>query len=361
MNTENTVNIIGGGTGEKRIQWIDILRAFAICCVILTHTTERVYQLNVSAMLTYSVQRQIFSISLFTIGRLGVPIFFFITGYLLLDRSYDEKNCVKFYKRNLIGLLITTEIWVIIYNCFNMWFKGSECDVFTLLKNMTFLKNTDMSHMWYMPVILGIYLLLPFVANALQNSGARFQKIIFIIAFSYLFVVPEVNVIFQSLNIESLNALLDVSFVGGAYGLCVVMGYFSKKNYFEKKPIVIWWILTIVGYFATVILQLFAYKNQVGYNVWYNNATLVMCAYGIFELSKHYQIPSNRIVSNLSLCSFGIFLVHNPINMVLLQNLTLERYSIKLLIAFIITLIVSWAVVAIFPRKKMISKLLFYK
>ena len=140
--------------------------------------------MNVSAMLTYSVQRQIFSISLFTIGRLGVPIFFFITGYLLLDRSYDEKNCVKFYKRNLIGLLITTEIWVIIYNCFNMWFKGSECDVFTLLKNMTFLKNTDMSHMWYMPVILGIYLLLPFVANALQNSGARFQKIIFIIAFS---------------------------------------------------------------------------------------------------------------------------------------------------------------------------------
>ena len=260
MNTENTVNKIGRDIGEKRIQWIDVLRAFAICCVVLIHTTERVYQLNVSVLLTYSMQRQILAISLFTIGRLGVPIFFFITGYLLLDRSYDEKSCVKFYKRNLIGLLITTEIWIIIYNCFNMWFKGSECGVFTLL-NMMFLKNTDMSHMWYMPVILGIYLLLPFVANALQYTDARFQKIIFIIAFFHLFVVPEVNVIFQSLNIGSLNALLDVSFVGGAYGLCVIMGYFSKKDYFDKIPIMIWWILTATGYFATVILQLFAYKN----------------------------------------------------------------------------------------------------
>ena len=62
---------------RKQYFTLDLLRVFAILCVILVHTTERVYQINLEAMPFYTVQRQWFALTLFTIGRMGVPIFLF--------------------------------------------------------------------------------------------------------------------------------------------------------------------------------------------------------------------------------------------------------------------------------------------
>lgn len=55
----------------------------------------------------------------FTIGRLGVPLFLFLSGFLLLQKQInDEKDIFTFYKKNLISLVIANSIWVIIYNIF---------------------------------------------------------------------------------------------------------------------------------------------------------------------------------------------------------------------------------------------------
>ena len=84
---------------HKKYFSLDFLRAFAILCVILVHTTERVYQINLDAMPVYSLQRQIFALTLFTIGRMGVPIFLFLTGYLFLNRHYTKEYTTIFYNR----------------------------------------------------------------------------------------------------------------------------------------------------------------------------------------------------------------------------------------------------------------------
>lgn len=67
----------------KRIIFLDYIRSFAILCVLLMHTTERVYTLNAMTLAQESMHSRIFSVSLFTVGRLGVPIFFFLTGFLM--------------------------------------------------------------------------------------------------------------------------------------------------------------------------------------------------------------------------------------------------------------------------------------
>ena len=156
---------------HKKYFSLDLLRAFAILCVILVHTTERVYQFNLEAMPFYTLQRQWFALTLFTIGRMGVPIFLFLTGYLFLGRRFDEEYTALFYKRNLLGLLITVEIWIILYHAFNAWFYQIPFNLNELLRNMLFLKATNMSHMWYIPAILGIYLFIPFVSRALSLWG----------------------------------------------------------------------------------------------------------------------------------------------------------------------------------------------
>ena len=67
---------------KERIQKFDIARTFAILCVVLCHSVEAAYS-NVAYKQLSNIS-QIFRIVFFTLGRLGVPIFLFLTGALIL-------------------------------------------------------------------------------------------------------------------------------------------------------------------------------------------------------------------------------------------------------------------------------------
>lgn len=136
----------------KRIIWIDVLRSFAIFCVVLPHTTERVYQFGIEVFQGYDTLRKIFSISLFTLGRVGVPIFF--------------------------------------------------------------LKSVPMSHMWYMPVILGIYLMVPWLSNALSHISLKHLLIPYGIAVFYMWLIPTFNVILRAMGWYELASLPDLTLGG---------------------------------------------------------------------------------------------------------------------------------------------------
>lgn len=68
---------------KKRILWLDYVRVIAISCVLITHTTERIYTLNAMTLAQESVYSRILSVFMFTVGRLGVPLFLFLTGFLM--------------------------------------------------------------------------------------------------------------------------------------------------------------------------------------------------------------------------------------------------------------------------------------
>ena len=84
---------------SQRYYWLDYCRSLAILFVIVVHTTESVYFFNQVSFENYSSSRHVLMFTLFTLGRLGVPLFLFITGYLLLDRQYDYTYSQKFYKK----------------------------------------------------------------------------------------------------------------------------------------------------------------------------------------------------------------------------------------------------------------------
>jgi len=73
---------------KKRIESLDLLRSLAIISVVICHSTETGFQLYDSSV-NFSVMGRIAGLCLYTIGRIGVPIFFFLTGFLLLDRDYS--------------------------------------------------------------------------------------------------------------------------------------------------------------------------------------------------------------------------------------------------------------------------------
>ncbi len=85
-------NVTENKSPRNRIEWLDFARMIAIILVVLCHAVENVYALKLDYISSISVQSKIFVFTAFTLGRIGVPFFLMISGYLLLDRAYDTQK-----------------------------------------------------------------------------------------------------------------------------------------------------------------------------------------------------------------------------------------------------------------------------
>ena len=83
----------------KRQNNLDIARSFAIVAVILCHSVEYAYSVAMQDWKNLQGVDQIFRSLTFTIGRLGVPIFLLLTGFLLLNKIIkNPEDIMNFYK-----------------------------------------------------------------------------------------------------------------------------------------------------------------------------------------------------------------------------------------------------------------------
>ena len=90
---------------KKRIFYFDEIRALAILFVILCHTTTIYHPFN------YSFSPLAIPSILNMLGWVGVPLFFMISGALLLNREYEINF---FLKSKLLRIFIPFVFWIII-------------------------------------------------------------------------------------------------------------------------------------------------------------------------------------------------------------------------------------------------------
>lgn len=90
---------------QKKEYNFDLIRTFAILSVVFCHSIESVYYIFQDRAILYqniSVFSKIFDLTGITIGRLGVPMFLFLTGALLGSKTFNNNGDIKkFYKKNL--------------------------------------------------------------------------------------------------------------------------------------------------------------------------------------------------------------------------------------------------------------------
>lgn len=311
------------GNQMKRIDGIDAIRCTAVICVILCHVVVGdIYEFNIEYMNALTLCSRLFAFCIFTIGRLGVPLFLLMTGYLMLDREYDEHSCMNFWKNKWFGLLIALECWIVIYHCFICWFYNQDIVIETVIKEMLFLKPLSMNHTWYMPMILGMYLLLPIISNALIKVNSKTILFPYIIVFISAFIVPTLNVFARANGRDIGSSIISDGFTGGEYGVYIITGYLLKRGILKKIHSVKIGIICGISYVLSVVTQLYAYSHGVIYNIWYDNAFLIICGICVFELFLRIKkVPLKKYCSLIANYSFAIYLVHNPI------NLLMKRYS----------------------------------
>ena len=264
----------------------------------------------------------IFAVLGFTFGRLGVPMFLFLTGYLLLARNYDDNDCKKFWKKNWLGMLITTEVWIVIYDVFLRVIHAQSWHTMGTIKDMLFMTQVHMGHMWYMPMIIGIYVCIPFISNALHAIRAKTLQFPVLVLSFYAFGIPVWQVVNKAMNFTDITSVLDFGFSGGVYGLYIILGFLLNKGILKK--ITTKCLVSATGFFyvLTVFLQIFSYSAGITYNVWYNCGLLLLCCLCLFELFSRFNcFYGQKAWTWISKNSFGMYLVHFPMIILLKEPL----------------------------------------
>lgn len=288
---------------KKRLFNLDLIRTFGLLFIIFNHALNTVWDAtNYSYWLDTTIFEKIFILIGYSICRLGVPLFLMITGSLILNKNFESKEDITyFYKNNLFNLVIVIMIWNIIYYVFNIFYYNNQFSIKELLYVLLFMKTSPMPHMWYMSMIIGMYLALPYVSVIVKKFDFKtiLVPIATIITFFYLIPNFKTLLIFLEFKGTNIKTILDLNFFGGTYGIYIILGYYVyNQKIFQKIQTRYLVIGVILGLAISCIFQMIGYMSHSSYIIYYNFIGILLSGTLLFEMLRRKEKCLNKHLEN---------------------------------------------------------------
>ena len=286
---------------SNRIYWLDVARAIAILFVVFTHIHEQI-----------GVDSYIIQAIFYDIDRLGVPLFFMLSGALVLPKIVNINMWVFYRKRipQFIFLLffysfLTTFIQKAFSNI-PIWQSLKESLVFT---NGIYPANTGGAHhLWFMYTIIELYLIAPFLGKLLERLSNR--EILFFLVIS-IFLTQFKDSLIGGFSIEvDFIQRLGSDFLGGHLNFFVI-GYLLIYRRIN---------LSLLSSLALLLLPILfsllreLHKSEfIGVFHWYSSSlSILLSSVGLLSLIRiaFENTQKSIFIERISLYSFGIYLSH---------------------------------------------------
>lgn len=353
---------------NKRIIQLDLARTIAILCVVFCHATEYIYTLTKSGYDALSIKSGFFMVLAFNIGRLGVPIFLFLTGTLILSKKIEkDKDILSFYKNNFIPLLIVYLVWIFIYNFYYIitkQFDRTSLEYF--IKELFLIKKVPFINMWYMNMIISIYIGLPFISKIVKTFSYKTIKYIIYANILCFFILPTINTFMQIEGIkENYDFLYNLSYFGGLYGTYILLGFYiynSDLKKFSNKKLM---IISLLSFAALIIFQIYSYNRGENnyYNTWYNSPFLLICSLCNFKMITRIKLKEinkkiKKTIEYISRASLAVFFIHIIVIDIMvkyIKNINLIM-PIQVILLFVISFTLSLSIIKLLNKNKYISR-----
>lgn len=326
----------------KRIFYLDELRAFAILCVILCHTT-RIYSPYVFDNIRVALPGLIN-----VIGIVGVPIFFMLSGALLLNRDYELGD---FFKKRFTRILYPAIFWIAITSliCYPLF---GQTEVMKII-------FADSRYTWFVWEIIGLYLITPVINSFVKEYGMKGVK--------YFILIWFVTIILNTFNKFPLGEL-ELSYFAGDIGY-FFLGYYLFKNDFKISNLS-QFIIGAILFIVFTAINMYCRYHSLPINCGYESILTVLASLGVFMLFKGlsnyfeknkpqtYDKIKNGSFGNLvfliSSCSYGMYFVNSLIFKLMSK---LDITSLKLFpVIFIAVTILSLAIVYLLNKISFLKK-----
>lgn len=230
-----------------RLTHLDLLRILAIYLVAFNHTANRGFMLfaNETESVLY------FPYMMFSVFcKIAVPIFFMISGALLLPKQESLKQL--FQKRILRIAVVLLLISVPYYYIFLRSEGISILSFFTYIYG-----NSATTALWYLYSYIGLLLMLPFLRSMVKQMKHNDFVYLFVGYLVFTGILPCLEYCLWG-NAVTLNEDFSSVFFVTQNVFFALMGYylehvFDKKN-FNKKTVIISVICSILSILATCLI-----------------------------------------------------------------------------------------------------------
>lgn len=291
---------------NSRIAWPDMLRVLAIFQVILIHVGAPII-FNEELPHSYWMAANFYE----SISRSCVPIFFMISGYLLLG---SNEPITVFFRKRFSKVGIPVIVWTIAYLVsLQPAYRDGSMNVLEIGLSMakTVFTGQYPVHLWFIYTLLGLYLVVP-ILRVLVSANPSILKYFLVL---WLLANPFFS-LFERISNATMTSDLRIFLAQGYIGY-LILGYVLGQM--NPSPRVGWaGLITFLAsaltiYFKTDVLSSQAQYPTIYYYDYLHFAVILM-AVGFFlwikSLNHIISGKNTTLLRQLSEATFGIYLIH---------------------------------------------------
>ncbi|MGN1318042.1 MAG: acyltransferase [Lachnospirales bacterium] len=306
---------------------IDILRILSMICVVLLHSVSNGLRFNFDT----NTWKCINILSSFATS--AVPIFFMISGFLILEskNTYSIKYTIfNRLPRLIIPLFVWSVIYIVVSANMDFYNRNIPLNVEDIWNNIfMFLQSERAVHFWFMYYLIPLYLIAPFIKAACDNSR---DKIIWY--FLILWGIVLVLNVAGKFASDRYKPLFDIAFIknmglAGSYGGYFILGWFLGKKDFKINKLICVISAIVLTFIIAKGTSYFTFITGE-YDEWiksYNSIFVCLLSVSLFLLFKDIKIKFGYgIIKLLGGVSYGVYLCHN-IFLYLVTELDLGRIT----------------------------------
>lgn len=321
LSDEKTAQVIS--TSQKTVDYvplpsidqrISLIRAIACLLVITIHVS--------SANFPQFSDRWASSVVFDSISRCSVPLFFMVSGAMLLDR---EETLLTFYRKRLLRILPPIIFWSMSY----LWWLETFNSFHSEGWIRAILRGPVIYHFWYFYTIIGIYFIVPVLRKFFKHTTSRGILLSIATWFVVVCLFQTVSVLFGWVPLHEKTYIITNIL---RYCWYLVLGAYLYKR---PAPASTWpWLVLFVVGGAITALATKSWSLSVGkpHELFfeYYAPFVVISAIGLFNACLSLKITNHRVaaaIKVLSDCSLGIYCVH-----IMVKDELRLRYGLSALI-----------------------------
>lgn len=286
------------------LNWIDLVRAVAVFQVVLVHLSyviffkEEVLSSNWQAANFYD-----------SFSRMGVPLFFMASGYLLLGK---REPIIEFFRKRLVKVGIPTLFWTAAYLLWSVeaYTNGTMSPLGVALSMLKAIYTGNVEiHLWFLYILIGIYAIVP-VLRVFVSAATR-RDLIYFVAMWFL-ATPLLELVQR---FSGLQTTLVIPVVPGYVGYFVT-GYLLAEVNLGKRGLILSALGCIIAiaviFVGTSLLSPAAAPIDIYFYSYFSPPTVLASICG-FLLLKHvgYNLGvASGWIRTLAGTAFGIYLIH---------------------------------------------------
>ncbi|OPY84232.1 MAG: Inner membrane protein YiaH [Syntrophus sp. PtaU1.Bin208] len=280
---------------------IDLLRVAGSFAVVVLHVSARVVITSPDVHSSAWWVGNLFD----SLNRWSVPLFVMVSGALLLSRN-AEVDIFSFYRRRATKLLPPLIFWTGFYLLIQ-YLSGHTLTPNAVVKSI--ITGSPFSHLWYLYMISGLYLITPFLRHIVTASSTRELRIFIVGTFTIAAIESGYSSFWGGLSTTFLSSFLPyIAYFVTGYYLYTLSDRTSRINDL---------LVAVIGGFllASGTGGLFTLLGPKSWDVMYSylNPIVIVMSLCVFRIGLNSQMLSStmpKFLGRVAPITLGIYVIH---------------------------------------------------